>query len=343
MADSQTPRPTASSPPSATSVADPNPCADGLTGLEIPLPLGVAYSGGADSTALLLAASARWPGSVHALHVHHGIQSAADGFVEHCRSFCESLGVALRVIHVDGRHKGGESPEDAARRARYQALAAAATELGLRSVLLAQHADDQAETLLLALSRGAGLPGLAAMPARFERHGVRFERPCLSVRSSDIRNWLLRQKVSWIEDPSNAETALTRNRIRHDVLPALERAFPSFRSTLARSARHAAQAQGLLDELAVQDLQSLADPPAIAPLRRLSSARQGNALRHWLKTRYGVAASSAQLSELLTQVQACSTRGHAIDIKVASGHIHRRGDVLVYLPDPGSGPAPVQA
>jgi tRNA(Ile)-lysidine synthase len=295
------------------------------------LPLAVAYSGGADSTALLLACAARWPGQIHAIHIHHGLQAAADGFARHCEGVCAALGVPLQVVQVDARHAPGESPEDAARKARYQALADAARQCGARQVLLAQHADDQVETLLLALSRGAGLPGLAAMPETFERHGMAFGRPLLGVSGPAIRTWLAERGIAWVDDPTNANTAYTRNRIRHGLLPALAQTFPQFRETFARSTRHAAQAQALLDELAALDLQATGDPPAIAALRELSRARQGNALRHWLRSAHGTAASAAQLSELLDQIEACTTRGHGIRIKVGAGFVERAGQRLAYI------------
>ncbi|MDP1969028.1 MAG: tRNA lysidine(34) synthetase TilS [Burkholderiaceae bacterium] len=319
MADSPTPRPTAS-----------NPCDAALQALQPAFPLGVAYSGGADSTALLHAAARRWPGRVAALHVHHGLQAAADDFLCHAQSQCDAMGVPLHVAHVDARHGPGESPEDAARKARYQALAQLAQRHGMASVALAQHADDQVETVLLALSRGAGLPGLAAMAADFERHDVAFVRPILSIGSQAIRQWLNDAGVAFIEDPSNADTAYTRNRIRHELLPSLERHFPQFRETFARSARHAAQAQSLLAEVAEDDLRAVGDPPAIRALQALTRQRQANVLRHWLRQTHGVAASAAQLEELLNQVAACATRGHRIHIKVGQGHVLRQGDRLAW-------------
>lgn len=303
---------------------------DALAACQPALPLAVAYSGGADSTALLHAAARRWPGQVSAVHVHHGLQTAADRFEQHCVQACAQLAVPLHVLRVDARHAAGESPEDAARRARYEALAAEASRHGLQTVLLAQHADDQVETLLLALSRGAGLPGLAAMPASFERHGVRFERPFLPLAGPAIRAWLAQQGLPWIEDPSNSDTSYTRNRIRLELLPALERAFPQFRDTIARSARHAAQAQRLLDALAAVDLEAMRGRPQLDALRRLPRERQANLLRHWLRTAHGEAASAAQLDELLDQVAACTTRGHAIRIKVGRGFVLRDGPQLQF-------------
>ncbi|MFT4190686.1 MAG: tRNA lysidine(34) synthetase TilS [Comamonas sp.] len=292
--------------------------------------LAVAYSGGADSTAVLYAARRAWPGPLVALHVHHGLQAAADGFEQHCRAQCAALGVQLAVAHVDARHAGGQSPEEQARRHRYAALARQARQAGAACVALGQHADDQAETLLLALGRGAGLAGLAAMPAGFERHGVRFERPLLTVPAARIRADLDAAAVPFVRDPSNADLAYTRNRIRLQVLPAIEAAFPAFRETFARSARHAAQAQELLDELARDDLLRLGDPPAIEALRALSAARQANALRGWLKQAAGSPGSAAQLEALLKQVAACRTRGHRIHLRIAHGHVLREGAHLVY-------------
>jgi tRNA(Ile)-lysidine synthase len=296
------------------------------------LPLAVGFSGGADSTALLAACASAWPGQVVAFHVHHGLQVAADDFERHCIEVCEQLGVPLVVHRVDARHAQGDSPEDAARRARYEAFAAMACSgepVGaIKSIVLGHHADDQVETLLLALSRGAGLPGLAAMPAHARRNGLDIYRPLLGVPGSDIRAWLKGLDLPWIEDPTNQDERYTRNRIRAVLLPALAQAFPQFRSTFTRSIGHVAQAQELLGELAAQDLATVGEPPRIAALRLLSQARQGNVVRHWLMQAHGCAPSTAQLDQLLSQLQACTTRGHRIHLKVSNGFVERRGDFL---------------
>lgn len=293
-------------------------------------PLGVAYSGGADSTALLVAAAGLWPGKVHALHVHHGLQSAADDFVHVCEAVCKNLEVPLLVLRVDARHADGESPEDAARKARYAALAAEALRQSLGCVLLGQHADDQVETMLLALSRGAGLPGLSAMSASFNRGGVDFFRPLLKTRSAQLRGWLLQRQIRFVDDPSNTDERFTRNRIRAQLLPALEGAFPQFRETFARSADHAAQAQALLLEVAAEDLLRVGSPPVVRQLQELSKIRQANVLRHWLLRQHQATPSAAQLEELLSQVAACRTRGHQIHLKIATGHISLNGAALQY-------------
>jgi tRNA(Ile)-lysidine synthase len=292
------------------------------------LPFAVAYSGGADSTALLHAAVKRWPGQIHALHVHHGLQRAADDFEAHCAAACAALGIPLHVGRVDARHAPGESPEDAARRARYATLAGLALTHGLRHIALAQHADDQVETLLIALGRGAGVDGLAGMPTRMERHGVTFHRPLLEVRADALREWIAASGIAHVHDPSNGDLRYTRNRIRHLVLPALAEALPQYRETFARSARNAARASALLSELAARDLADAGSPPRLTALRALPRERLANLLRRWLKSEHGVVPSEAQLEQLLTQIAACDTRGHRIRIKVASGHIEREGDTL---------------
>lgn len=296
------------------------------------LPFAVAFSGGADSTALLLACARRWPGQVRAVHIHHGLQTAADAFEAHCHALCDQLGVPLAVRRVQAGHAPGQSPEDAARKARYQALAEAVqTEWPeVRDIALAQHADDQVETLLIALSRGAGLPGLASMPAHWQRLGLHWHRPWLAVPGAALRDWLKAQGPSpmWIDDPSNTDEQFTRNRIRARVLPVLAEALPAFRDTFARSAAHAAQAQEVLNEVAAQDLAHIGVPPRIQALQQLSRARQALVLRHWLRLHHATTPSTAQLNALLDQLAACTTRGHRLHLKVGQGFVQRQGPHL---------------
>ncbi|MBY0454837.1 MAG: tRNA lysidine(34) synthetase TilS [Burkholderiaceae bacterium] len=306
------------------------------------LPLAVGLSGGADSTALLLACAARWPGQVRAIHVHHGLQAAADGFAQHCTDLCQGLQVPLTVQHVSAHPTSGQSPEDAARTARYKAFEAVARsqqeKSAIKSIALAQHADDQVETILLALSRGAGVAGLAAMPAHWQRGGIDWHRPLLAVPGAEVRAWLRARGQCWVEDPTNTDEHYTRNRIRARLLPALEAAFPAFRSTFARSAAHAGQAKELLLELAQQDLALVGTPPHIRALQALSAARQANVLRHWLHSMHQTTPAAAQLAELLRQIAACTTRGHRIRIKVGRGFVERVGTGLHWYNPEGFGP-----
>ena len=294
------------------------------------LPFAVALSGGADSTALLIACAQRWPGQVRAVHVHHGLQDAADRFEAFCVDLCQRLSVPLVVQRVDARAAAGQSPEEAARQARYQALAQVVRQAwpDVADVALAQHADDQIETLLIALSRGSGLPGLTGMPAQWERLGLRWHRPWLQVAGTELRGWLRERGETWVEDPTNQDERFTRNRIRARVLPVLEAALPGFRDTFARSMRHMAEAQAVLNALAQQDLVEVGVPPAIAALQRLPAARQAMALRLWLRREHGTTPSTAQLYELQAQLADCTTRGHRLSLRVGSGRVERAGTVL---------------
>lgn len=334
MAASTTPRPSASgvTQPAADPAAG-EPLVEALAAWVVDAPVAVAVSAGADSTALLLAATQTWPGNVRALHVHHGLQASADDFERFCRALCARLGVPLSVRRTQIDVWPGESVESRAREARYAALADMARAAGCRQVLLAQHADDQAETLLLALGRGAGLPGLSAMPSRFERHGMAFGRPWLAQPGQRMRAWLGQQGERWIDDPMNADPARTRSLIRHRVLPVIAEVFPAYRQTFARSAAHAAQAQALLAELARIDLASTGVPPRIEPLRALSRDRQANVLRHWLAQEHGVGPSAAQLDAALDLLAACTTRGHGIDLRVGAGRLVRDADRIAFSPN----------
>jgi len=301
-----------------------------ISGFEPNKPLAVAFSGGADSLALLWACHLKWPGQVHAVHVHHGLQNAADAFVRHCETFCTAHQIPLEVIYVNAKNRTGQSPEDAARRARYQALEDVfRSKWGgrVKDVALAQHADDQVETVVLALSRGSGLPGLSGMRTTWVKNGVTYHRPILGVASIELRSWLFENELSWIEDPSNSDESFTRNKIRKKILPPIFDTFPNFRQAVARSAAHIAQAQSLLLELAAEDLMHVGNPPHIKALQVLSDARRSNVLRHWLEGQ-GCQASTAQMRELNTLILACKTRGHGIQLKVGESCVVRKNEVL---------------
>ena len=272
------------------------------------------------------------------LDVNHGLQAAAKTFEQHCVALCGQLNVPLRVLQVDAGHTTGQSPEDAARIARYKAFDVLArtehAQIAINSIALAQHADDQVETLLLALSRGAGLAGLSGMSRQWRRAGLAYCRPLLNVAGSDIRRWLHTRNAAFVEDPSNADEKFTRNRIRARIMPTLQAAFPQFLDTFARSARHAAAAQELVNDLAAIDLptvmQGVDGALLINSLQTLSRTRQANVVRYWLRQTYGAVPSAAQLEELLDQVAACTTRGHRIHIKVGQGFVQRSETVLTW-------------
>ncbi len=252
----------------------------------------VGFSGGLDSTVLLhllaeLAARESLP-SLHVIHVHHGLQAAADAWPEHCRQVCLKLGVSFQSVTV--RVKSGASIEQAAREARYAAFI---EQLGEGDVLLtAQHRDDQAETLLFRLLRGAGVRGLAAMSQQRAMGKGRVLRPLLSVSRGELEDYARKHGLSWIEDPSNQDQQLSRNFLRGRVMPLLASRWPQVSASMARTAEHMGEAEQLLGELAEQDLANARPDTAFAwlgrpvlalePLAGLSAARQRNALRHWL-------------------------------------------------------------
>lgn len=199
----------------------------------------VGYSGGLDSHVLLHGLAMHRPywltQKLEAIYVDHGLQTASAVWGEHCAEVCRDLNMPFRVLKIDARPVPGESPEAAARRARYAALAA---ELGFDSALLtAHHRDDQAETLLLQLLRGAGPYGLAAMPAVSRLGQGRLLRPFLEVDRAELLAYAGKHGLRWIEDASNTDTGFDRNYLRHRVLPLLRERWPAVNRTLSRSAR----------------------------------------------------------------------------------------------------------
>lgn len=253
----------------------------------------IAFSGGLDSTVLLhlLAHLARHHSlpALSAIHIHHGLQAAADAWPEHCQSVCDTLGVSLQVIRVSVQP--GASLERAAREARYAAFMSLTEADDV--LLTAQHRDDQAETLLFRLMRGAGVRGLSAMPAQRPLGQGTLLRPLLDVTRAELEAYARAHQLHWIEDPSNEDRQFSRNYLRHQVLPLLTARWPQAQASMARSAAHLREAQGLLDELAQLDLAQAATPSGfpwldlpsleLVPLANLSAARQRNALSHWLE------------------------------------------------------------
>ena len=213
----------------------------------------VALSGGRDSIALLDAlarVAARFPVALSAMHVHHGLSINADAWAEFCALECAKRDVPLVVQRARIERRGGMSLEAAARAARYAALTAADADF----IVLAHHADDQAETLLLQLMRGAGPHGLAAMaPRSAQGAGPILLRPFLALPRSAIDAYAQARSLSWVDDESNADTDVKRNFLRHEVADRLASAFPGYPATIARSAAHQAEAARLLDELAALD------------------------------------------------------------------------------------------
>ncbi|WP_298290605.1 tRNA lysidine(34) synthetase TilS [Thiomonas sp.] len=296
--------------------------------------VGVAFSGGADSTALLLAALSAWGARrVCALHVNHGLQPAAAEFSRHVQAFCAQHGVACVQADVQLAVQRGQSVEEQARLARYAALAGLAQQQRCGVVLLAQHGDDQVESLLLALLRGAGPRGLAAMPDRLQRHGMLFARPLLACGAAELRAWLQQQGVEYVRDPMNADPAYRRSRIRAELLPVIARLEPGYRHTLQRSATLCAAADRLIRQQAGDDLRLCAAPQGLhlAALRQLDTARRCEVLRLWLR-QLGQRLDRARTEELARQIEHTGRGAHRLMLRLPQGTLRREGALLLFEP-----------
>ncbi|TVQ86058.1 MAG: tRNA lysidine(34) synthetase TilS [Chromatiaceae bacterium] len=307
--------------------------------------LWIGLSGGLDSTVLLHAAASlrgQLPGALHALHLDHGLHPHAPRWAEHCRQVCGDLDVPLTVHRLVVPRRPGASLEASARAARYQA---AAEVIGPGEALVtAHHRDDQAETLLLALLRGSGLHGLAAMPAAAPLGSGWLLRPLLDQDRTALLAYARQHRLAWIDDPSNADLRHDRNRLRQQVLPMLRLRWPGAAATIARSAAHCAEAAALIDASVAALLPSLAGSRphtlAVGALRALAEtdpARARALLRHWLRGQGHRPPPRGRLAQIIAQV--LPARADAAPLVTWTGcEVRRyRDDLFVLAPLP---PAP---
>ena len=249
----------------------------------------IGYSGGLDSHVLLhLCARLRendFRFRFHALHIHHGLHAQADTWNIHCLRVCENLHIPLHSLRVQPQIKSGDSPEESARTARYHAFSQALSDNHV--LLLAHHRNDQAETILLQLLRGAGLAGLSGMPEKAAFARGHILRPLLDLSRNAILDYARHHSLHWIEDPSNQDRSYDRNYLRHQVMPIVAARWPEFGKTLRRSGHHCAEAQELLEQIADADYQTLKHPQhdtlSIKGLSQLETKRQRLVLRHWIR------------------------------------------------------------
>ncbi|TXL66915.1 tRNA lysidine(34) synthetase TilS [Zeimonas arvi] len=329
--------------------ADPGP----VEALEAALaPLGasaraaVAFSGGLDSTVLLHAAAQVLPaGRLLALHVDHGLQAASAEWAIQCARQAAALGVDFRTRRLAGSPARGESLEAWAREHRYAALAEMAAESGVSVMLTAHHADDQIETFLLRLARGAGLDGLVGIEVDLTRDGLRLMRPLLALSRRCIEAWARESALSWIEDPSNADERVARNALRRQLMPAIDRVLPSLRhrlpDTLAslREARDRIRALELRDLAGVEvDTREFGLCLSLSAWRALPVARRPGVLRRWLAECGVRMPSRARLAEIARQLE--SPRKDAQAAMSHDGCVVRRYRDLVILAPAAAGFAP---
>jgi len=260
----------------------------------------VALSGGIDSTALLAALAERRPESLRlrAVHIDHGLHPNAPRWSAHCRKLARRLGVPLKVVPVKVVRGRGSSVEEAARVARYRAFA---EQLGRGETLLTAHTrDDQLETVLLQLFRGSGLPGLAAMPAVAPLGAGRLVRPLLACSRAELEAWVRARELAWIEDDTNLDERFDRNYLRRRVLPIVRTRWPGVDGAVARTARHAAEAQRLLMALAQADLERARDGASLSvkALRSLTPDRRRNVLRGWISASGRTLPDARRLEEI---------------------------------------------
>ncbi len=264
----------------------------------------VGLSGGVDSVVLLhllVQLSPRFQWRLSALHVHHGISPHADSWAEFCTELCAKYEIPLKVEQVDIAPLRAMGIEAAARQLRHAALLRQAVDY----ICLAHHRDDQAETLLLQLLRGAGVRGASAMPVlKLQKDKPALLRPLLETDRTELEAYAREHDLHWVEDDSNEDVSYPRNFLRHQVLPVLQQRFQAYRTTLARSARHFAEAAELLEELAMQDaVGAIVDGHlSVAVLREMGSARGKNLLRYFLLSCGAPMPDATRLAEMQRQL-----------------------------------------
>ena len=292
-----------------------------------------ALSGGVDSVVLLhilhqLQKTHHF--TLKASHVHHGLSKNADKWVKFCEKLCTKLSVPLDVHYIKLPQKKSLGIEGEARRLRYEKLLKSKTDL----VVLAHHEDDQAETFLLQLIRGAGVKGLSSM-AHFD-DSRRLWRPLLNTSRTDIESYAKKHQLKWIEDESNQNIDFDRNFIRSKVLPILKNRFSHIIKVISRSASHLAEAQNLLDDLAKLDLKNslkscnYKHKLQVKTLDKLSNSRAKNVLRYWLEINNQLMPSKDLLDELLRQVLTAK-KDATIKIQLSKDFEIRRYKDEVYI------------
>ncbi len=286
----------------------------------------IGYSGGVDSHVLLhcCASVTDLKNKLTAVYIHHGLQAEADAWAEHCEKTAKELGVGFIALRVNANAVPGESPEEAARNARYDAFKTLICRDDV--LLLAQHRDDQLETVLLQLFRGSGLRGLSGMPEHMAFGAGVILRPLLNTSKQAISDYADAHQLSWVEDPSNQSNDYDRNFLRNAVVPLLKQRWPSIDKTVARSATHCADAQVLVDEVADELFNAVFDPTdktlVIGRLLQHHSHPRQLIIRHWFRHLGLKMPAQAQVGRIVNEVVAAA--GHRDPILAGKGYSIRR-------------------
>lgn len=304
---------------------EPHTLINALQACRPPNRIYIGYSGGIDSHVLLhLASATDYKDIITAVYVNHGLQAVAEDWAQHCAAVADNLGVAFTILRVDATPQLGQSPEEAARNARYTAFKTLIAENDI--LMVAQHREDQLETVLLQLMRGSGLKGLSAMPARATFGKGMLLRPLLDTAKSAILAYAQHHALQWVTDPSNASDAYDRNFLRNSVVPLLKQRWPQCDKTVARSAKHCAQGQQLISQLAEQLLQPVYDPVdqtlSISLLLRYDNQQQALVIRHWLQLLGLKMPALAFIDRLQTEVLAA--RVDSTPVLACAGYTIRR-------------------
>ena len=299
----------------------------------------IAYSGGLDSHVLLhlmvcLREEAGY--GIRAVHVNHNIQRESRDWAGHCEDTCQALGVELEVIDVDAGRPGKEGPESRARHKRYAALEDILAEGEV--LLTAHHRDDQVETLLLRLFRGSGVLGLASMRAVRSFGKGLHARPLLQHTREQLSAYAGDNNLDWVEDPSNADTRLDRNYVRHEVIPVIKNRWPSVDLPVTRTIQVFSETQELLDDVAQQDLLNCItenpDIVAVGPVKQLSIPRQKNLVRYWSRTLELPPPDSRSVSRIISEVLQARHDSNA-QVRWKGAELHRYGRRIQLTAPPG--------
>jgi tRNA(Ile)-lysidine synthase len=295
-------------------------------------PLVIAYSGGVDSQVLLhalakLKQTKKFPNRMTVCHVNHGLSENASRWQNFAEQAGQKLNLPFVACQVNVQKQPQQSLEALAREARYQALQSIYNEKSL--IITGHHRDDQAETFLLTLKRGAGLKGLSAMAAETMQGKDILIRPLLDISRAEIVDYANDNELNWVEDESNSDTRFDRNFIRQQIMPLLSERWPSIAQTITRSSSHCLEGQLLLNELAEQDLTRCQLSElclSVSKLSKLSVARFNNLIRYFLAQHNYLMPSMEQLAQVYQQLFANEDKNPAV--KVANNYLRRYKNTL---------------